>query len=267
MVFPLLSAAAPIIGAGISAISGARAGRQNYEAQKEFAQNGISWKVADAQRAGIHPLYALGAGTTSFSPSYVGDSGAFASAGQDISRAASAASTAGDRAAVEALLLEKAGLENDLLRAQILKIRSSVGPPMPQVAANNWMLDGQGDSVNPVPSVDFDGRWGPVTDQPLRRVASAPGNPGMEPGAINDLGYSRTGRGYAPVPGQEIAERMEDNILASLSWMLRNQVLPSVGLNQRPPPVPVPGGYDAWVYDPFTQEYRPHRRGLFGIYY
>lgn len=32
----------------------------NYNAQKEFAQNSIQWRVQDAQKAGIHPLYAMG---------------------------------------------------------------------------------------------------------------------------------------------------------------------------------------------------------------
>lgn len=40
----------------------------NAALQREFAQHGIQWKVADAQAAGVHPLYALGGGTPSFSP-------------------------------------------------------------------------------------------------------------------------------------------------------------------------------------------------------
>ena len=34
--------------------------QKNYDAQKEFAQNSIQWRVQDAQKAGIHPLYAMG---------------------------------------------------------------------------------------------------------------------------------------------------------------------------------------------------------------
>lgn len=70
--------------------------QNNINLQRQFAQEGIQWKVADAKAAGIHPLYALGASTTSFSPVSVGVSGAspLASAlgdmGQDISRAAGA---------------------------------------------------------------------------------------------------------------------------------------------------------------------------------
>lgn len=45
---------------------------ENLKYQKEFAQHGISWRVDDARQAGLHPLAALGAQVTSFSPSFVG---------------------------------------------------------------------------------------------------------------------------------------------------------------------------------------------------
>ena len=45
----------------------------NYAHQKEFAQNGIRWKVEDAKAAGIHPLFALGAQGATFSPISVGE--------------------------------------------------------------------------------------------------------------------------------------------------------------------------------------------------
>lgn len=41
---------------------------QDYERQKEFAQNAIQWRVADAKKAGLHPLYALSGGGASYSP-------------------------------------------------------------------------------------------------------------------------------------------------------------------------------------------------------
>lgn len=49
--------------------------QKNYELQKEFAKNGIRWRTEDAQAAGIHPLYAIGANTNSGSPISVGDIG------------------------------------------------------------------------------------------------------------------------------------------------------------------------------------------------
>ena len=43
---------------------------RNYQAQKEFMQNGILWRKQDAERAGINPIYALGASGAQFSPSF-----------------------------------------------------------------------------------------------------------------------------------------------------------------------------------------------------
>lgn len=97
----------------------AEANRQNYLAQKEFAQNGISWRVADAQRAGIHPIYALGAGGANFSPSFNAfndnsASNAFNSIGQAISTYQTK-----EQRAFEGLKLENAKLQNDMLKVQI----------------------------------------------------------------------------------------------------------------------------------------------------
>lgn len=61
----------------------------NLAAQKEFAQSGIQWKVEDAKKAGVHPLYALGAPTQGFAPMAIQDSQgpAIADASQQIGRA------------------------------------------------------------------------------------------------------------------------------------------------------------------------------------
>lgn len=78
---PLAILAGSAIAGGLNAWSNAksnsanrkateRANMQNYNAQKEFAQNGILWRKQDALRAGINPIYALGASGASFSPSF-----------------------------------------------------------------------------------------------------------------------------------------------------------------------------------------------------
>ena len=63
------------------------------ELQREFAQKGVQWRVEDAKKAGLHPLYAIGAQGASFSPSAfipgqapTGDH--YAQAGQALGRAA-----------------------------------------------------------------------------------------------------------------------------------------------------------------------------------
>lgn len=145
-----------IAGAGLKFISGffdrqaqEKANDQNYFAslqqmakQEEFAKSGIQWKVADAQAAGIHPLFALGANTPSYSPSSVNFAPAsigkgLSEMGQDVSRAINA--TRGPQAredayssTVKALTLKRMGLENDLLASQIAKISQAGGnPPLP----------------------------------------------------------------------------------------------------------------------------------------
>lgn len=123
--------------------------------QREFAQSGIQWKVEDARKAGIHPLYALGASTTSYAPSTVGNvysgedslASAVASSSQDIGRAVTATQSDKGRDAMfvktsQALQLEKFGLENELLKTQIAKMRGQIGPPMPTLASGA-LIDGQ----------------------------------------------------------------------------------------------------------------------------
>ena len=48
-----LGAATGLAGGLISNASQNQLAQQNYQAQKEFAQNGIRWKVADAKAAGL----------------------------------------------------------------------------------------------------------------------------------------------------------------------------------------------------------------------
>lgn len=115
---------------------------QNIANQREFAQHGIRWKVADAQAAGLHPLAALGAQTSSFSNVVGADAvkSDFSGLGQDIGRAIDAGSTSSERTdrlagavskVATSLQLEKSSLENDLLRTQIAKQRGQLGPPIP----------------------------------------------------------------------------------------------------------------------------------------
>lgn len=146
----LISAGASLLGGLMNKSSAADANaqqmalaRENMEMQKDFARRGIRWRVDDAKAAGIHPLYALGAQTTSFSPVSAGTvadtsmGSAVASAGQDLSRAMNATRTNSERDAaftktVQDLTLTKAGLENELLASQIAKLKASINPPFPE---------------------------------------------------------------------------------------------------------------------------------------
>ncbi|QXP44133.1 MAG: DNA pilot protein [Arizlama microvirus] len=132
-----LPAAASLVGGLISAKKAGDIQDSNVAQQNAFAQHGIQWKVADAKAAGINPLAALGAPTMSYSPQQVGgpDVGtAISDMGQNLGRAVDASSTSEARSSskvVEALTLERAKLQNDLLRSQITQINRASNPPFP----------------------------------------------------------------------------------------------------------------------------------------
>lgn len=130
------------VGSIAGGLFGKSAADKQADLQKKFAQNAISWKVEDAKRAGIHPLAALGANTVSYTPMAVGDMGigdSMAQMGAGIDRAQQATANLSDRkmsGQLAQLALTRAGLENELLKAQIAStvVRTSaaqVGPPMP----------------------------------------------------------------------------------------------------------------------------------------
>lgn len=172
--------------------SDAALAQQNIQLQKEFATKGIQWKVDDAKSAGVHPLFALGASTQSFSPVSVGagSSGGMAEAlggaGQDIGRAVNATMSSTDRKsaagkAAEALSLERGQLENDLLRTQLASQAAKLGqaggtPPMPSMRKRQ--IEGQG-------STDEIGEDKKYKDRPKmmmggRRVLTDPTTSNME---------------------------------------------------------------------------------------
>lgn len=116
--------------------------QMNMEMQREFAQNGIRWKAYDAQQAGIHPAFAMGASTNSFSPVAYNPQpdpmgAAIGNAGQHLGRAAEAVKSGLERKenlmekTAQALQLNRMGLENELLQAQIAKTRAQMGPGIP----------------------------------------------------------------------------------------------------------------------------------------
>lgn len=88
MVAPAIIGSA--IGAGASLLGGALgmdSERKSRNMQREFAKNAIQWRVADAKKAGIHPLYAMGApgiGGSFSSGNAMGD--AIGRAGREVGR-------------------------------------------------------------------------------------------------------------------------------------------------------------------------------------
>lgn len=136
--------------------------QQNIALQKEFAQSGIQWKVQDAEKAGVHPLFALGAQTNSFAPSAVGggasDFSGLADAGQNIGRAIDATrSTPASALALQLgkIQLEGAQLDNDLKRTQLASAIATNMPSHPGLPGlfTRHTVDGQGDSGSSDPTL------------------------------------------------------------------------------------------------------------------
>lgn len=144
----ILGAIAGIGGSIVDSIFGNDQADKQAELQKEFAQNGIRWKVRDAQKAGIHPLYALGAQTTAYSPVSVGSTD-FATGGQNLGSAIQAMTTPKEKLdgftkTVQDLTLQKMGLENEVLASQLRLINQpGRGPGMPV----NHAIAGQGSTM------------------------------------------------------------------------------------------------------------------------
>lgn len=82
-----------IISAGSSLLGGLlgkSSADKQMKMQTKFAKNGIQWRVEDAKKAGIHPLAALGASTSAYSPINNGFGDAVAQAGNALGQEASA---------------------------------------------------------------------------------------------------------------------------------------------------------------------------------
>lgn len=63
-----IGAGVGLLGGVLSNMSSERQTDRGYSFQERAAKEGIQWKVEDAKRAGIHPLYAMGAPSFSMQP-------------------------------------------------------------------------------------------------------------------------------------------------------------------------------------------------------
>lgn len=258
--WPAIIGAAATLGAGyLGSKTSAENAEKNIAMQKEFAKNGIQWKVQDAQKAGVHPLYALGAQTHSFSPIQMGGNefaSSLASAGQDISRAVTNTQNQNSQHVLtyQQLQLDNMRLQNEHLQAQIegsrianlKQVQSQPGIPS---ATERFLLPGQSAS-------------GAITTKPMEITSTNPGRPHMEPAAISDVGLALTGTGgYAPVPSAAMKQRIEDDLISEVAWSIRNRLAPALGYNKTPPSIDPKPGY-GWVYNPAMDQYEQRQKLL-----
>ena len=266
----VVSAVGSIAGGILGANSAQNVAGMNYEAQKEFAQNGIRWKVEDAKRAGIHPLYALGASTQGYSPSggYTGDYGisdAAAHFGQGYERAQQAKMTKEERdkqdvrdAIQDMAALEDLQQKRRMNDAQIRLANSEIfrnfalstnalrktGLPPAMPGGLGGVIAGQGNSY----------ATGQTTPEISSVVTSEKGTPSVQAGSPPDVRFYRTlSGGRAPLPTEDAGDAMDAALGAGLQWSFRNNLVPWLAnffpIND---PHRLPGEY----YDLLTGEYR-----------
>lgn len=251
-----------LIGSSQSQANAAKLNQLNYEHQKEFAQNGIRWRVADAKAAGLHPLAALGAQGASYSPSAViGDSPDFSflkDMGQGIDRAMDAKATRQERVEREeksnALFNEELKgkqLQNQETQTRIEQMKWDMAmdaarnaersvrtqqqvPPMPSLAPDGSLMPGQENATSP----------GGIESKPAEIVVNEPGRRGQERGSITELGFSRTNDGgYVPVMSNDAKQRYEEDIFGEIGWNLRNRLPGLIDRQDVAPP-------RSWLSDP-----------------
>lgn len=237
-----------MIGAGEAARNQEAANAQNIAMQREFAQNGVRWKVADSIAAGIHPLVGLGAPTQSFQASVQAEPTFDASGlGQDLGRAIASTQTANERQLSEmniqgaALDLQGKALDNQIKASQLNKI-NQVGPAFP---GTDSFIPGQGNSGSA------------IMDKPMERTRSLPGSPEAEPGAIPDVGWAMTKTGIVPIPSGDVKNRIEDNMPHEWAHFARNNVAPIWGGGTTPPKEALPKGATSWKWNAIKMEYQP----------
>jgi len=209
----LAEAIGQLAGQALGAYTSQQARRKEHDRQVEFAQKGIQWKVKDAEKAGIHPLYALGAQTTSYSPANVGDSGAWAGVGQNLGRAIDA--TRSNPAKAEALALtasqlqlEGVKLDNEFKRLQLASAmataRQGSMPGLPTMSTMPGLLGmpGQGDA----PQVD-----GPQVNIKKTISPTNYGDPSFEIGSAPETSIYKSDKGYVPQIPQALSEPFEQD--------------------------------------------------------
>lgn len=242
-----------------------QAAKLNTEYQKEFAQQGVRWRVEDAREAGIHPLAALGAQTPTYSPSFSMDAFngnqqssvsplaiGLKSMGQNISRAHQAKMLEHDRAlenAWKSAQIKRLEADTVLTQAQAAKMvvdSQQLPPAFPPLGVNihGQVVDGQPDSglasINNLVKVS-----------PSQSEANIPSSPGVAAATVPDIAFTRTNDGgYALTRSDSLANRMDDDFVGNVLWHFRNSLAQLWEAERvRPPKEYLPKGASRFYFD------------------
>lgn len=236
------------IGSVAGGFMAANNAKKQMAMQREFAQNQLQWKAADAEKAGISKIFAMGAPTTSYAPVSVGDYG-LADAGKSIGAGinniagqggASSTTTAkvsGITAAIQQAQLDGLKIDNDIKRTELAsKIAIATQP-------------GAGGTL------DRDVIQTPEGLKLKKEQAPAGYLPQKSFGVSPEVDLYRTHSGYAPQIPQQLQEAFENDALGRWQWNIRNRIQPmwDMDLYGSPPRHAPPGKY--WMYNPIIGQY------------
>lgn len=276
MVWPaIIAGAAALAGGALSGDNNRKLAHEQMDAQREFAQMGIRWKVDDARAAGIHPLYALGANTTSFAPIAVQDSygPALAQAGQDVSRAMQAAQTQQERSAAEKTAFDMARAQEAFNRSEKERANARADAQLQSQLLNDEMqrnlmasqiarLNQQSNPPFPAsshPVEDFRGRVdsGAVKLEPSKQPSRNPHNPSQEASTLPMWQRVETAPGvFRNFPSREL--NMDSEIVHAIlagqayidKWVSDNFFSGAPKYIQHPPRKPA-ARYQRWHNNPY----------------
>lgn len=290
----LIGAGSSLAGGMINATTSKIIAREQMRLQKEFAQNGIQWRVEDAKKAGLHPLYAIGASGATYTPvsqdssamgNAVADAGAYLgkAVDQSIDRATRKEL---EQENVEYQRLMREGniemmrqnilgkkLDNDYVMQQLKNSQKTlasgnpgrplaVSTPMGEIFVNNpdvkrYTSKVSGNGASALAGVNL--KKADVT-------LSTPENPAQVAGANSDYQLIRSRDGYEIVASQPFADATDDDYIAKGLWQFRHfigdRLDPPDNLNSASYPLPnwAPKG-TVWRYNRFVGGYRPYHDG------
>jgi hypothetical protein len=175
-----------------------------------------------AKKAGISPLFAIGAPATSFQPSMAFNDGGnkYADAAQGLGRAMDAYGDSKQRsilfeqeARMNELKIQNAEIANATAASDLALRRTAATVPMNPDGA--MLIPGQGNSIGFKPS---------------ETVASMRGNRGIEAAPTSPAAkyFTHADGARSLYPSPQIAESIEDNIIYQMEHFYRNRIAPMV---------------------------------------
>ena len=220
-----ISAASSLLGGAMTASASKSAAREQVKLQREFAQNGIRWKVADAKAAGIHPLAALGAQTASYQPVQVGDTSlgsGLSEMGQNIGRAVDATLTREER--------KEQQRRNNLIQGmQLANQEAEMQARLASTASQIKLNDAHARYYETMASIA-----GQPRNPPFPSGSRASGASGfVESNVIPDMSLVDFGDGSYGVGASDAwKQRNDDDRLEQLSLWTRNKIAPRFGMTR-----------------------------------